>query len=202
MRKTRNTKLNLLSLEDRLSPSVTTMTTPVTGGGVNLSVNGNSAGGDTILVHARAGNQVSVYALPGDQYAAYQANPGPFLIANETGPNQIGAAFFVTGYMAVTTGNAADTVIISIDTGLAMGDVSITTNGGNDNQILQAYNNDHPSVNRVSFSAGAGLTPDHEAPPDPFRSLPHPGETPMRTARALLKDARVDPRAVIANTQP
>src|SRR5437773_11317747 len=97
MRKTRNLKLNLLALENRLAPAVTA---GIASG--NLTVTGDAAS-NTILVSGSTGS-VKVYAVAVDQYAAYQANPAGCLATNEVAGNQVGGTFAVTGYSAINTG--------------------------------------------------------------------------------------------------
>jgi hypothetical protein len=151
MRKTRNLKLNLLALENRLAPAVTAS---LASG--SLSVSGDTAA-HTILVSGSTGS-VNVYAIAGDQYAAYQTNPAAFLAANEIPANQIGGTFNVTGFVAVTAKSSAlsQFVLVTVDSAGLPGDCSITTGAANDELIIQARNNDRPNVGRVNMSAGAG----------------------------------------------
>lgn len=150
MRKTRNLKLNLLALEDRLTPAVTAS---LAAG--NLTVTGDAVS-RTILVSGTAG-AYNVYAVAGDQYAVYQANPAAFLAATEIPLNQIGGTFGVTGFMNITTQNQDDTVIVTVDNGGSLpGNCSVTLNGGNDNVIVQSRDTKATAVGGISLKGGAG----------------------------------------------
>ncbi len=154
MRKTRNQKLNVLALENRLTPAVTAS---LSAGSLTVTGDANS---NTVLVSGTAG-AYKVYAVAGDQYLAYQANPAGFLAANEVPGNQVGGTFNVTANMNITMQNKDDTVIVTVDNGGVLpaginGGCTVTLNGGNDNVIVQSRDTIATAAGIINLKGGAG----------------------------------------------
>ena len=134
MRKTRNAKLNLLSLESRLTPAVTAK---LSGG--SLNINGDDAS-HMIFIYHKAGGVTDVRVAPGfTNNAAGQAT-------NLGGAYEINTPLLFSGIVTkdirVRDGHGANTaVVLTIDDGVtAPGKVEVRTGDGNNDITIQSRN--------------------------------------------------------------
>src|SRR5262249_45111761 len=105
MRKFRS-RLNLLSLENRLTPAVT-----VAYSGGNLDINGDDVS-NTVLISG-GGSGINVYVVPGvDLAGSLGGNPAPY----ET-PTYFRGTFNVTGHLDVNMGKMNDYVLCTFNDG-------------------------------------------------------------------------------------
>jgi hypothetical protein len=146
MRKTRNAKLNLLSLESRLTPAVTAK---LSGG--SLNVNGDDTD-HTIYIFHKAGGVTDVRVAP-----TFFTNAAGQALVQE-GLLPLLASFTVTKDIRVRDGNGHTAVVVTIDDGVtAPGKIEINTGSG-DNQIqLQTRNNGFADVaGTINIKPGNG----------------------------------------------
>jgi hypothetical protein len=138
MRKTRNAKLNLLSLESRLTPAVTAK---LSGG--SLSINGDDAD-HTIYIYHKAGGVTDVRVAPN-----FIGNAAGQALVQE-GVLPLLGTFSVTKDIRVRDGNGHTAVVVTIDDGVvAPGKIEINTGSGDNDVQIQTRNNGFADVSGV-----------------------------------------------------
>ncbi len=161
MRKIRNVKLNLLALENRLTP-VTFAYDPTN---FTLTVVG-TAGSETILVSQQPNGTVNVYETPGSLVATNQTALTTLVdsIEGTTPPPPltvlVASGLAVSSWIDIKPGTLGsvlpDTVIVNVDAGL-LGNCSITTNNGDDLLVIRSRNNNRPTIGRVQMNGGPNV---------------------------------------------